>query len=680
MNGRNGETDGSRARHGSLTGDWCETTLRSIGDAVIATDLEARVVFMNPVAERLTGWRLAEAEHRPLGEVFVVRNACPDEVLVRRDGRQTSIELCAAQISDERSELAGAVTVFRDVTAKRHDEERRAFLARATAELSSSLDLQITVSRVASLAVPAITDICAVVLVEGGVVRHLAVAHADPSKVRLAEQLVRRAAADPNAPCGLRHVLRTGTPHVIEDVAQVTPHAPNTHDQTRDLLRRLALTSCIAVPLKHGDEVIGAIQLAMAAQSGRRYDGTDLEMAIALADRVSVALENARLVDDLRKARGEADARRAEAELANRSKDEFLAMLAHELRNPLAPIVTGLELMRLRAGGLLERERSLIDRQVHHMVRLVDDLLDISRIVRGRVQIAREPVEIAQVVAQAVEMTSTVLEQRRLHVSVCIPPGLWVEGDGRRLAQVVSNLIDNAAKYTEVAGSVWIECHPPNDEVVLSVRDSGIGIDANVLPHVFDLFMQAPQALDRAQGGLGIGLAIVRSIVELHGGAVCARSDGRGKGSEFVIRLPALRRAAPEARSDVEPTLRAPERRGARVLVVDDNEDALTSLVEALELSGYEPIPAPDGPTALVRATETHPSVALLDIGLPAMDGYELAKLLREVPGLGDVKLVALTGYGLEADRARSAAAGFAEHLVKPVTLEAVQEAIARLG
>ncbi len=250
-----------------------------------------------------------------------------------------------------------------------------------------------------------------------------------------------------------------------------------------------------------------------------------------------------------------------------------------------------------------------------------------------------------------------------------------------RLAQVVSNLINNAAKYSEIGGRVWIEGHRQgDDEIVLSVRDVGIGMDADMLPRIFELFAQAPLALDRTAGGLGVGLAIVRGVVELHGGSVSARSDGPGNGSEFVVRLSARQPAERAKASDVAPIAPDPQQPGMRILVVDDNSDALSFLVEVLEMFGHEPIPAPDGPSALVRATETRPSVALLDIGLPAMDGYELAGLLREVPGLDGIKLVAITGYGLEVDRARSAAAGFDHHLVKPVTLEAVQAAIERVS
>ncbi|MCU1281383.1 MAG: Chemotaxis protein methyltransferase CheR [bacterium] len=248
-----------------------------------------------------------------------------------------------------------------------------------------------------------------------------------------------------------------------------------------------------------------------------------------------------------------------------------------------------------------------------------------------------------------------------------------------KVASMVSNLINNAAKYSEPGGPIWIEANRDAGEVVLRVRDGGIGIDPGTLPRIFEPFVQQPQALDRAQGGLGLGLAIVRGLVELHGGSVTAHSDGPGHGSELIVRLPAREPGSLQKAIDLRPHLPAPHRRGGRILVVDDNTDALALLVEVLRLLGYETFHAADGPSALALARSVRPSLALLDIGLPVMDGYELARRLRELDGLKKIKLVAVTGYGLDADRARSAAAGFDEHLVKPVAMESMQSILERL-
>jgi signal transduction histidine kinase len=361
---------------------------------------------------------------------------------------------------------------------------------------------------------------------------------------------------------------------------------------------------------------------------------------------------------------------RREAEAANRTKDEFLAMLGHELRNPLAPIMTALELMRLRNVQAAEKERAIIERQVKHLLALVDDLLDISRITRGKIKLKTQPVEIAEVVAKAIEMTSPLLEQQQHRLSVEVPVrGLVVDADPNRLAQAVANLLSNAAKYTEARGEIAIFAQRDGDSVVVQVRDNGIGIEPEMLSRVFDLFSQEKQAIDRAQGGLGLGLAIVRSLVRLHGGEAFAASAGRDRGSELTIRLPAVAsaQAAPDGTDEALPP--SPTG-GYRILVVDDNEDAADMLASALMTLGHETRTAHDGPTALSLAPEFKPHIALLDIGLPVMDGYDLGRRLRSDPRLAGLRLIAVTGYGMEEDQRRSREAGFEAHMVKPIDLD----------
>ena len=358
---------------------------------------------------------------------------------------------------------------------------------------------------------------------------------------------------------------------------------------------------------------------------------------------------------------------------ASRAKDEFLAMLGHELRNPLAPIVTALQIARLR--GQESRELGVIERQVEHLIRLVDDLLDISRITRGKVELRKERVEIAEVVAQSVEIASPLLEQRRQSLTLELTrEGCEVDGDRARLAQVVANLLTNASKYSEPESRIEVWAGKVDDKVCVRVRDAGIGIEPEMLSRVFDSFVQRPQAKDRSQGGLGLGLAIVRSLVELHGGAVDARSDGPGRGSEFTVELPAVVDdgvvAAPVDTDTTSRVFHTPP--SARVLVVDDNEDAAFTLAEALAGLGHDVRVAHDGPSALAVADQFCPQVGLLDIGLPVMDGYELAERLRAAPWAADLRLIAVTGYGQESDRARAREAGFAQQLVKPVSLSVV--------
>ena len=392
-------------------------------------------------------------------------------------------------------------------------------------------------------------------------------------------------------------------------------------------------------------------------------------MLLTLARSCAQALERARLFEAEKAAR-------AEAEAANRSKDEFLAMLGHELRNPLAPIVTALSLMELRDGdgNAPHRERAVIGRHVRHLVRLVDDLLDVSRIARGKVELKKALVEISVVVARAVELSSPLLEQQQHHLAVAVAEeGLAVFADPTRLAQAVSNLLSNSAKYTPPGGHVEISAARAGGRVVLTVRDDGVGISPSMLPRVFDMFAQERQNIDRSQGGLGLGLAIADNLVKMHGGTVAAFSDGVGKGSVFTLDLPAASTvAAPEAEASLPP------RRGAavgrRVLVVDDNPDAAELLLEILSAIGHDVEIAFDGPQALELAGTFLPDVALLDIGLPVMDGYELARRLRD--RVDGVRLVAVTGYGQESDRQRARDAGFDAHVVKPVEFDALQAAI----
>lgn len=375
-------------------------------------------------------------------------------------------------------------------------------------------------------------------------------------------------------------------------------------------------------------------------------------------------------IEDLRQLADRERAARHDAEQASRTKDEFIAMLGHELRNPLAPIVTAAALIRSRCGPVVGREVDVIERQSRHLVRLVEDLLDVSRIARGKIDLSFETLEIAAVLSAAIETVSPLMENGRHTLAVNAPEtGLLVRGDRTRLAQVFVNLLANAAKYTPSGGRIEVTARRSNDDVEVVVVDDGIGIDAELLTRVFDLFVQARQTIERSLGGLGLGLSIVRSLISLHGGSVHAASDGPGKGSRFAVLLP-----AEEGRSS--PTLPPPQlpapphtKSGQRIMVVDDNEDAAEMLALILRTHGHDVAVAHDGPDALALANRFAPHVALLDIGLPVMDGYELAAELRKSRGR-DLRLIAITGYGQSSDRERALAAGFQDHMVKPVDLE----------
>ena len=359
---------------------------------------------------------------------------------------------------------------------------------------------------------------------------------------------------------------------------------------------------------------------------------------------------------------------------ADQRKDEFLAILAHELRNPLAPIRNSLHILRLtQEHDAAERIRALMERQVCHLVRLVDDLMEVSRITRGKIELRQENVEVAAIIRGAVETSQPLIDSAGLRLAVSVPTEpLILYVDPVRLTQVVSNLLNNAAKYTDRGGQIWLTAKRDGDFVSLHVRDTGIGIPMRMLPRVFELFTQVDRSASRGQGGLGIGLTLVKSLVELHGGTVEARSEGEGQGSEFAIRLPLV--ASP--RVAYQPTnvdSKSAVLASRRVLIVDDNRDAAESLATLLSLLGAETRAAFSGPEALNVIPTFRPAVVLLDIGMPNMDGLEVARRIRQIPEFQNLTLIALTGWGQEDDRNRSRSAGFDHHLIKPADVNALQ-------
>lgn len=388
--------------------------------------------------------------------------------------------------------------------------------------------------------------------------------------------------------------------------------------------------------------------------------------------------ERERLLAAERAAGAEIESAMRQAQTANQAKDEFLAMLGHELRNPLSPIVTALHLMSRRDAHAHEFERRIIERQVKHMVRLVDDLLDVSRITQGKIELRREPVDMKAVVDQALELTKPLLDSRACPVKVDVPDKpVMVWGDWIRLVQVVGNLLSNAAKFTPPDALIEVTLRQSFDTVELSVRDEGNGIGPELLPNVFDLFMQGKQSIHRGSGGLGLGLAIVKTMVQLHGGRVSAHSEGPGHGSTFSITLMPMDSIV--AWADVEERLDPGLQGEERLLLVDDNQDAAETAAMVLRDMGYDVRTAHDGLAALNVLDTFVPDLALLDIGLPSMDGYELARRLRADERTAHIPLVAVTGYGAESDLARATEAGFEERLVKPVDTRHLLQTIRRL-
>jgi signal transduction histidine kinase/DNA-binding response OmpR family regulator len=549
---------------------------------------------------------------------------------------------------------------------------RLAFLAEASRVLAGSLDPKDTARALARLAVPTLADVVGLTLVQartGSWQTKLAwVVPPDP-EVRSLWLSAEEGPSD-ELRAAVDRTLATGQPAQLDGLDIAYPSLP---DQPAP--RDARLRSAAVFPLQARGRTLGALTLAFGT-SGRQHAPTDLTVAADLASRAAVALDNARLHHEVQE--------------ADRQKNEFLSMLAHELRNPLAPIRNANEVLRERGDdpNRVRWAREVIDRQLGHLVRLVDDLLDVSRLTLGKIRLAIEPVALDQAVAQAVEATRPLIDQFRHSLTVTLAPRpVRVMADRTRLTQVFTNLLNNAAKYTDPGGRIWLtvsvgsgddrDAAPPAVEV--RVRDSGMGIAGDLLPTVFDLFTQANRSLDRSQGGLGVGLTLVRRLVEMHGGTVTAHSEGPGRGSEFVVRLPIAPEAAPERPSGVAPV--PPERaavngRALRVVVVDDNVDGAESLGNLLEMLGHRVRVAHTGPDGIAAVRECDPDLVLLDIGLPGMDGYEVARRLRREPGCRAV-LIAVSGYGRDEDRRLSREAGFDQHHVKPVAFATLRELLA---
>jgi PAS domain S-box-containing protein len=629
-------------------------TLASIGDAVIVTDMDGRVTFMNPVAQALTGYEPREAVGRPLDEVFAIVNEetrKPAEnpatralregvvvglanhtVLLARDGTERPIDDSAAPIRGADRTVAGVVLVFRDVT-----EQRRA--KQEDQKNKEVLQLVHKIGKIGHWEWDALTDenrwspeIEALYGLppggfEGGLQGWAKLLH--PDDLPRAEADVRRALQTGDYFSEFRVIWPDGSVHWLETRAKVFKD-------------------------DHGKQA--------------RIVGVNMDVT-----------ERKRVEEELRRSQQELQERIEQLAEADRHKDEFLAMLAHELRNPLAPLRNALQILKMSGvnGDTAERARQMADRQVHQLVRLVDDLLDVSRIMRGRIELRKEPVELSAVVARAVETAQPALDTQGQELAVVLPAEpVRVEADPARLAQALANLLQNAAKYSERAGRIWLEAEREGGEAVLRVRDAGIGIRPDLLPHVFDLFVQGDSSLERARGGLGIGLTVVRKLVEMHGGSVSAHSEGPGRGSEFVVRLPALEVAPrPPEQREGAPSPRAAAAR--RVLVVDDNVDAADSVAMLLRFWGHDVRLAYNGPQALEVAGRFQPELVVLDIGLPGMNGYEVARRLRQQPRFRKTVLAALTGYGQEEDRRRSADAGFDRHMTKPVDPEELRQLVA---
>lgn len=554
------------------------------------------------------------------------------------------------------------VGVTLDITDIKEAEERTRLLADAGAVLGSSLDYHATLRQLSRLLVPRLADWCAIdLLAESGALERVAVYHPDPAQVARGEELFARYPPHRDEARGAWHVIRTGQPEWLAEITDEILAASISDPDHLALLRALQLRSYVSVPLLARQATIGVLTL-VHAESGRRYQQSDLALITELAGRAAAAVDNARLYERLLS--------------EDRRRNEFLATLAHELRNPLAPLRTGLAVLRATADPQTgERTREMMERQLSHMVTLIDELLDLSRVTRGQIQLDTARADLLSILGTAMETSRPLLDAAGVQLVVRVPEDpVVLDADRTRLSQVVSNLLNNAAKFTARGGRVELRVTRVGAEVQIDVSDTGIGIAAESLSQIFDMFVQLRDSRASTQG-LGIGLTLVRRIVELHGGRVWAESDGPGRGSTFSVRLP----VAAGHRHEHVPTSGARPATGKtrRVLVVDDNLDAAEMLGALLRHAGHEVRVAGDGAAALDIAAEFGPDVALLDIGLPGMNGYEVARALRREPALQPMVLIALTGWGQAEDKRRAHEAGFDGHLTKPADPDEVMRVVA---
>ena len=754
--------------------EWLRVTLSSIGDAVITTDTQGCVTFLNPVAQSLTGWTQESAAGMPLERVFQIVNEHTNQrvenpavralregvivglanhtLLIAKDGTERPIDDSAAPIRNASGSVAGVVLVFRDVTERRRQEsltqDSLAYAENIIATLREPfivLDKSLRVMTAnrsfyetfhvapdetenhflydlgdRQWDIPKLRTLMEEVLSDHHPIYDFEVDHIFPTigrKIMLlnAQRLYgkgaradlillameditdsRRAeAALIDSEVRYRRLFETAQDAILildantKKILDANPFIADLlgYSQAEFVgkeLWQLGLFQDVQESMaafrelrEHG--YIRYEHLPLQAKDGRQVD-VEFVSNVYQVDHRMVMQCNIRDITERRRLELQThEQAEALAEL-HRRKDEFLAMLSHELRNPLSAIFNALHILQLQDhdNPIQRKAKIILERQVGQLAHLVDDLLEVSRVITGRIQLHPQDLEMRGIVERACESARSVIEIHKHQLTVSLPAEpLWLLADPTRLEQVIVNLLNNAAKYTDDGGQIWLTAQQEGGEVVVRVRDTGAGITPELLPRIFDLFTQADRTLDRSQGGLGIGLSLVQKLVELHGGTVEARSAGLGQGSEFIVRLPAL---FPTTASIASVEAAEPPAQTSRVLVVDDNQDLADVLALLLQSLGHQVQAAYSGQTALSTAVQYRPDVVLLDLGMPGMNGYEIARQLRETPQTKDVWLIAMTGYGQDSDRQLTQAAGFDHHLVKPVERRKLQNLLSRTG
>ena len=642
----------ARIAHGRATErrEVFRVTLRSIGDAVITTDINGSVTYLNEVAESLTGWSLKEALGEPLERVFhivnevtrrqvespatralregIVVGLANHTVLIKKDGTECPIDDSAAPIRDEQGHVSGCVLIFRDVTAQRlveRDKASRLHTARLLAAIVESSNDAIIGKSLDGIIQSwnAAAERLFGFPADEAVGRNISIV-IPPERIGEEDRIIAR--------------LRAG-----QRIEQFET------ERVRSDGQRIIVSLTISPIKDDAGNVVGASKIVRDVTERKRLEDNLRVLAANLSEN-------------------------------DRRKNEFLATLAHELRNPLAPMSNMLEVVK-RADGdgkMLKQAHETIERQLGHLVRLVDDLLDWNRITHDRLELRRSEVELSSVVQQAVEVARPLVDEAGHKLIVELPKEpIYLNADRTRLAQVFGNLLNNSSKYTRARGSIWLTAKRVGDELVVTVKDNGAGIPPDKLNSIFDMFMQVDTTSDRSQGGLGIGLTLVKRLVEMHDGTIEPRSAGEGMGSEFIVHLPILTKPGTGMELGTDGSAAAPAHR--RILIVDDNRDSAESLGMLFEITGNKTYLAHDGVEAL-EAIEAHrPEIVLLDIGLPGLDGHEVCRRVREQNWGRDIVMIALTGWGQADDRRKSQEAGFNGHLVKPVDYDELLTLLSKL-
>lgn len=659
----------------ALAREW-QTTFDSMTDGVGLFDVEGKVIRCNQALVKLLG--------KPSQEII----GCPHQELIPTEGggieiipflrvqetyHRESIEIKLKQrwfsvtvdpVLDDGGHFTGAVYILADITDRRRAEESLRFLAEASSVLANSLDYETTLKNVADLAVPQIADWCVVdILQEDRSIRRLAVSHQDASKVDLVWELARRYPVRFDDANGLGKSIRTQQPELAPEILDEMLVDYAQDEQHLNIMRSLGLQSCIIAPLIANAQVLGTISF-VAAESARRYDRSDLDVALDLAHRAALAVQNARLYQEARE--------------ANRMKDEFLATLSHELRSPLNAMLGWLRLLNTRKFDEATTARAMetVERSARSQAQLVEDLLDVSRIIQGKLSLNIRPVELVKAIETSLETLRPAAEAKEIQLQADFDTtaGL-VSGDADRLQQVIWNLLSNAIKFTPKGGRIRVKLQRFSSQAEIAITDTGRGINPEFVPYVFDRFRQADGSITRAYGGLGLGLAIVRHLIELHGGTVSASSEGEGKGATFTVRLPlmpvrleidTLKRARLTMNEGISPD-GSINIKGVRILVVDDLADARDFIITVLEMSQAEVIAVSSAQEALEMIQNETFDILISDIGMPDEDGYSLIRKVRKLAKGRDLPAVALTAYARAEDRTRSLSEGFQMHLSKPV-------------